>query len=117
MKGEQQRLDRGRAPGSTQFNVLRLLLSSYTRARGHWKRLRHCDAGPPGVSSFSYVAGVDYRYELRRGDEVVATDHLSHERPLGRGGQGGVDPLDQGESCPPSRQLRERQVVAASAGA
>ena len=26
--------------------------------------------------------GVDYRYELRRGDEVVATGHLSRERPL-----------------------------------
>jgi hypothetical protein len=28
------------------------------------------------------VAGVVYRYELRRGDEVVATGHLSHEQPL-----------------------------------
>jgi hypothetical protein len=28
------------------------------------------------------VAGVDYRYELRRGDEVVATGHLNEERPL-----------------------------------
>jgi hypothetical protein len=28
------------------------------------------------------VAGVDYRYELRGGDEVVATGHLSRERPL-----------------------------------
>ena len=24
----------------------------------------------------------DYRYEMRRGDEVVATGRLSHERPL-----------------------------------
>jgi hypothetical protein len=24
----------------------------------------------------------DYRYELRRGDELVATGHLSRERPL-----------------------------------
>ena len=24
----------------------------------------------------------DYRYEMRRGDEVVATGHLSQERPL-----------------------------------
>jgi hypothetical protein len=24
----------------------------------------------------------DYRYELRRGDEIVATGHLSHEQPL-----------------------------------
>jgi hypothetical protein len=24
----------------------------------------------------------DYRYELRRGEEVVATGHLSHEQPL-----------------------------------
>jgi hypothetical protein len=28
------------------------------------------------------VAGVDYRYELRDGDEVVATGHLSREQPL-----------------------------------
>jgi hypothetical protein len=28
------------------------------------------------------VAGVDYRYELRRGDEVVATGHVNYERPL-----------------------------------
>ena len=28
------------------------------------------------------MAGVEYRYELRRGDEVVATGHLSHEQPL-----------------------------------
>jgi len=28
------------------------------------------------------VAGVDYRYESRRGDELVATGHLSVERPL-----------------------------------
>jgi hypothetical protein len=23
-----------------------------------------------------------YRYEMRRGDEIVATGHLSHEQPL-----------------------------------
>jgi hypothetical protein len=28
------------------------------------------------------VAGVDYRYELRCGDEVLATGHLNSERPL-----------------------------------
>jgi hypothetical protein len=28
------------------------------------------------------VAGVGYRYELRRGDEVVATGHLNHEQSL-----------------------------------
>jgi hypothetical protein len=28
------------------------------------------------------VAQFDYRYELRRGDEVVATGHLGRERPL-----------------------------------
>jgi hypothetical protein len=28
------------------------------------------------------VAGVDYRYELRRGDEVVATGHLLREEQL-----------------------------------
>jgi hypothetical protein len=42
------------------------------------------------------VAGVDYRYELRRGDEVVATGHLNHEQPLDVGdrieigGQAGI---------------------------
>ena len=28
------------------------------------------------------MAGVDYRYEVRGGDEVVATGHLSREQPL-----------------------------------
>lgn len=28
------------------------------------------------------MAGIDYRYELRRGDEIVATGHLNHEQPL-----------------------------------
>jgi hypothetical protein len=28
------------------------------------------------------VAGVEYRYELRRLDEVVATGHLNYEQPL-----------------------------------
>jgi hypothetical protein len=28
------------------------------------------------------VGGISYRYELRRGDEVVATGHLSREEPL-----------------------------------
>jgi hypothetical protein len=28
------------------------------------------------------MGGVDYRYELRRGDQVVATGHLSREQPL-----------------------------------
>ncbi len=34
------------------------------------------------VSSATSVAGVEYRYEFRRGDEVVATGHLSREQPL-----------------------------------
>jgi len=28
------------------------------------------------------MGGADYRYELRRGEEVVATGHLSLEQPL-----------------------------------
>lgn len=28
------------------------------------------------------MAGIEYRYELRRGDEVVATGHLTYEQPL-----------------------------------
>jgi hypothetical protein len=28
------------------------------------------------------VTGVEYRYELRGGDEVVATGHLRREQPL-----------------------------------
>jgi hypothetical protein len=36
----------------------------------------------PRVSCRWSVARVDYRYELRRGDEVVATGHLNYERPL-----------------------------------
>jgi hypothetical protein len=48
------------------------------------------------VSSERSVAGVDYRYELRRGDELVATGHLRREDPLevgdrlGIGGQLGI---------------------------
>lgn len=33
------------------------------------------------------MVGVDYRYELRRGDGVVATGHLSREEPLEVGDQ------------------------------
>jgi hypothetical protein len=28
------------------------------------------------------MPGVEYRYELRRGDEVVATGHLTHGQPF-----------------------------------
>jgi hypothetical protein len=28
------------------------------------------------------VAGVDYRYELRGGDEVIGSGHLNREQPL-----------------------------------
>ena len=28
------------------------------------------------------MAGVDYRYELRRADEVIATGHLNRELPV-----------------------------------
>ena len=28
------------------------------------------------------MAGIDYRYELRRGEEVVATGRLNYEQPL-----------------------------------
>jgi hypothetical protein len=35
-----------------------------------------------GVSWPAPVEGVEYRYELRRGEEVVATGHLVWERPL-----------------------------------
>ena len=33
------------------------------------------------------MPAVEYRYELGRGDEVVATGHLSRERPLEVGGR------------------------------
>jgi hypothetical protein len=42
------------------------------------------------------VVGVEYRYELRRGEEVVATGHLTRELPfevgdrLVIGGQAGI---------------------------
>jgi len=32
--------------------------------------------------AWSSVAGIDYRYELRRGEEVVATGRLNYEQPL-----------------------------------
>ena len=31
------------------------------------------------------MAGIDYRYELRAGEEVVATGRLNFEQPLGVG--------------------------------
>lgn len=37
------------------------------------------------------MAGIDYRYEFRRGDEVVATGHLNYEQPLAVG-----DPIEIG---------------------
>ena len=33
------------------------------------------------------MAAINYRYELRRGDEVVATGHLSREQRLEVGGR------------------------------
>jgi hypothetical protein len=42
---------------------------------------------PPCVSSGPSVTGVDYRYELRSGQEILATGHLSHEQPLEDGDQ------------------------------
>lgn len=35
---------------------------------------------PAGTARIPFTPA--YRYEVRRGDEVVATGHLSHERPL-----------------------------------
>ena len=37
------------------------------------------------------MAGIDYRYELRRGEEVVATGRLNYEQPLEVG-----DPIEIG---------------------
>jgi hypothetical protein len=42
----------------------------------------HSKAGCQGAYRPFSVAGVEYRYELRRADEVVATGHLSREQPL-----------------------------------
>jgi hypothetical protein len=39
------------------------------------------------VSSWRSVEAINYRYELRRGVEVVATGHLSREQPLEVGGR------------------------------
>lgn len=42
------------------------------------------------------MAGVDYRYELRRADELIATGHLNHDQPfqvgdeVEIGGQSGI---------------------------
>jgi hypothetical protein len=33
------------------------------------------------------VAAINYRYEVRHGDEVVVTGHLSREQPLEVGGR------------------------------
>lgn len=39
------------------------------------------------------MAGVGYRYELRRGDEIVATGHLTLDTPVSAG-----DPITIGSS-------------------
>ena len=44
--------------------------------------VRESKMGPPRVSSASSVTGVDYRYQPRGGEEVLATGHLSREQPL-----------------------------------
>jgi hypothetical protein len=41
-------------------------------------RGRDAETGAYGL----VVAGAAYRYELRRGDEIVATGHLTNEEPL-----------------------------------
>jgi hypothetical protein len=35
-----------------------------------------------GLRMVALVSGVEYRYELRRGEEVLATGHLSREQLL-----------------------------------
>jgi hypothetical protein len=61
------------APGSLLRQVDdRLMLVPGSPTRGPAGAYR-----PPGP-----LDGVKYRFELRRGDEVVATGHLSRERPL-----------------------------------
>ncbi len=62
----------------------------------------HVGGSVPRIVLLS-VAGVGYRYDLRRGDEVVATGHLHHEQSfevgdrIQIGGQAGsvstVEPL------------------------
>ena len=55
------------------------------------------------------MAGVDYRYELRRGDEVVATGHLNHEERREVGDRieiGGQQPLRTYETLYVTRLLQ-----------
>lgn len=54
---------------------------------GRRLRLSPQENAPPlrAVGRATYrgpVPSVEYRYELRRGEEVVATGHLSREQPL-----------------------------------
>jgi hypothetical protein len=44
-----------------------------------------CLGAGAGSYAFCSVAAFAYRYELRRGDELVATGHLSREGPLAVG--------------------------------
>jgi hypothetical protein len=68
----------------------RRLASSFAVPTAPTNRRKQCPAGvvswernglAPRIVLTS-VAGVDYRYELRDGDELVATGHLSREQPL-----------------------------------
>jgi hypothetical protein len=62
------------------IRAARAIRAQYRRSRCSSSRNTSRCAG--SVSSWLSVAGVDYRYELRRGDEVVATGHLSRDEPL-----------------------------------
>jgi hypothetical protein len=44
-----------------------------------------CSSGGRVGLGAGVMGGVEYRYELRRGDEIVATGHLSRDRPLAVG--------------------------------
>jgi hypothetical protein len=52
------------------------------RAAGGAERARREYRGSVPRIVLISVAGVGYRYELRGGDEVIATGHLSREQPL-----------------------------------
>jgi hypothetical protein len=74
----------------TDIGFTRARANSKSRQGLMWEPLllsrRWCSHGSSGCVAYRFVfdpmSAVGYRYELRRGDAVVATGHLCHERAL-----------------------------------
>jgi hypothetical protein len=69
-----------RLRGADRHIVRRRLLLSVERAGLTTREISRELPRPVSAFEKAWVSMPDYRYELRRGDEVIATGHLSRER-------------------------------------